>query len=315
MSATDEMNAATAADAPLSDIMLAMDVADTLRHNPELAALAGEARERQLVDRLRALYRGQGIDVSEMAVKDGLAALGESRFAYAPPKAGLAVALARLYVVRRKWLPATTAVVLMLIVFLSGYFLAWRPYRDAQIEQARIELAQTMPAEMDALYQTIFEETKIQQAANDAAAIRDRGKAAAAAGEREAATAAIADLTRIRDTLRQDYRLQIAGGRGVKWGFWTFPRVNSEATNYYLVVEALDPNGTPLSLPIRSEETGQVETVQRWGERVPEGVYRAVEADANDDGVIQHSLVGIKQFGFLDIDYVVQILGGEVTRW
>ncbi|MDO8359612.1 MAG: DUF6384 family protein [Devosia sp.] len=315
MSATDDMNAATATEAPLSGVMLAMDVADTLRHIPDVATIEGEARERQIINKLRALYRRQGIDVSETAVKDGLAALSENRFAYMPPKAGLAVALARLYVVRRKWLPATTAAALMLIIFLGGYFFIWRPYRDAQIELARVELAQTMPAEIDALYQTIFEETKIQQAANDAADIRDRGKAAAAAGEREAATAAIADLTRIRDTLRQDYRLQIAGGRGAKWGFWTFPRVNTEATNYYLVVEALDPNGTPLSLPIRNEETGQVETVQRWGVRVPEGVYRAVEADADDDGVIQHSLVGIKQFGFLETDYVVQILGGEVTRW
>lgn len=310
------MSAATAAGAPLSDVMLTMDVADTLRHYPDLATLEGEGRERQIIDNLRALYRRQGIDISDATLRDGLAAFGGSRFAYVPPRAGPAIALARLYVVRRKWLPATTAGALILIVFLGGYFLVWRPFRDAQIEQARIELAQTMPAEMDALYQTIFEETKIQQAANDAADIRDRGKAAAVAGEREAAAAAIADLTRIRDTLRQDYRLQIVGGRGgQKWGFWTFPKVNTEATNYYVVVEALDPSGTPLSLPIRNEETGRIETVQKWGERVPEEVYRAVEADANDDDVIQHNLVGIKQFGFLESDYVVQVLGGEVTRW
>ena len=49
--------------------------------------------------------------------------------------------------------------------------------------------------------------------------------------------------------------------------------------------------------------------------RVPEEVYRAVEADKQDDGIIQRNVVGLKQYGFLDVDYPVPVLGGAVTRW
>jgi hypothetical protein len=48
---------------------------------------------------------------------------------------------------------------------------------------------------------------------------------------------------------------------------------------------------------------------------VPEAVYRAVEADKTDDGIIQRNIMGIKQFGYLAPDYTVQVLGGAVTRW
>jgi len=82
------MSAATAEKAPLDDVMLAMDVVDTLRHNQDLVAreLAGEARETQLIDKLRQLYHQQGIEVSDAILKEGVAALSESRFVYTPPK-------------------------------------------------------------------------------------------------------------------------------------------------------------------------------------------------------------------------------------
>jgi hypothetical protein len=91
------MSAATAEKAPLNDVMLAMDVVDTLRHNQDLVAreLNGEAREAQLIERLRALYHQQGIDVSDAILREGVAALGESRFIYEPPKPSLGTALAR----------------------------------------------------------------------------------------------------------------------------------------------------------------------------------------------------------------------------
>jgi hypothetical protein len=311
------MSAATAEKAPLNDVMLAMDVVDTLRHNQNLVAreLSGETRETQLIDKLRELYHQQGIEVSDAILKEGVAALGESRFAYTPPAPGLGVTLARMYVARKRWLPATFALFLMLLIGLGGYFLVWAPYRAAQQEQIRIELAEKLPAEMDALYQTIFEETKVTQAADNAAEIRDRGKRAAGEGNRPAAEQAIADLTGIRDTLRQEYQLRVVSRDGVKSGFWTFPEINTDATNYYVVVEAIDAHGSALSLPILNEEDNKVETVNIWGIRVPESVYRAVEADKRDDGIIQRNVAGLKQFGFLEPDYLIQVLGGAGTRW
>ena len=308
---------ATAEKAPLDEVMLAMDVVDTLRHRQDLVEreLAGEAREKQLIDKLREIYHQQGIDVTDAVLMEGVKALAESRFVYAAPKPSLKVSLARLYVSRRKWGPASIAIALVLVIGLGGYFFAYRPFQEAQVEAKRIELAEKLPAEMDALYQTIFEETKVQQAANEAEALRDHGKTAAAEGNRAGAEQAITQLTALRDELRQEYQLKIVNREGLKTGFWTFPEINTAATNYYVVVEAVGTDGKTLTLPITNEENGQTESVAIWGVRVPESTYRAVEADKKDDGIVQRNVMGVKQYGFLDVDYVMPVLGGAVTRW
>ena len=305
------------ASAPLDDVMLAMDVVDTLRHQQDLVLreLGADAREAHLLAKLKEIYRGQGIDVPESVLREGVSALRESRFIYTPPKPGLATSLARLYVGRRRWGPVVVALVLTLLVGIGGYFLAYRPFQQSQIEAARVELAEGLPARMDALYEIIYTETKVQSAVVEAEALRARGKIAAAEGDRSGAERAIAALEDIRDRLRQEYSLRIVNRENQQTGFWTFPEINREATNYYVVVEALGPDGTALRLPIENEETGEVEVVDIWGVRVPEAVYRSVEADKRDDGIIQRNIVGIKQYGFVDVDYAVPVLGGAVTRW
>lgn len=308
---------ADAGTPPLDDVMLAMDVVDTLRHRQDLVVreLDADTREKQLLDKLREIYHDQGIEVPDHVLREGVSALNESRFTYTPPAPSLSTSLARLYVSRGKWGPAVIALGLVVLLGLAGYFLAYQPFQASQAANARLELAEKLPAEMDALYATIFNETKVQQAANDAEAIVARGKTAAAEGNREGALQAISELSAIRDQLRQRYSLRVVNRQGVQSGFWTFPEINTEATNYYIVVEAIGPEGETLSLPILNEENNQTETVDMWGMRVPESVYRSVEADKRDDGIIQRSIVGIKQEGFLEVDYTVPVLGGAVTRW
>jgi len=308
---------ATAEKAPLDEVMLAMDVVDTLRHRQDLVEreLAGDAREKQLIDKLRDIYHQQGIEVTDEVLREGVKALAESRFAYAPPKPSLSTTLARLYVSRRKWGPAALAIVLVLVVGLGGYFLAWQPFQAAQAEAARVELSEGLPRQMDALYQTIYEETKVQQAVTSADAIRTRGKAFATEGNRVGAQQAIADLTALRDRLRAEYTLKIYSKEGERSAFWRVPDLNPDATNYYLVVQAIGADGKALTLPITNEETGKTETVDIWGIRVPESTYRAVESDKRDDGIIERSTVGLKEYGFLDPDYVMSVQSGAVTKW
>jgi hypothetical protein len=297
--------------------MLAMDVVDTLRHSQDLAMreLDAGAREARLIARLREIYQQQGIEVSDAILKEGVAALDQSRFTYTPPKGGLGLELAKLYATRKRWGRWGSAVLLALLIGLGGYFGIYRPFRASQAEAARVELVQGLPAQMDMLYQTIFNETKVQSAVADADDIRARGKAAAKDGDRKTAENAVTSLTALRDLLRQEYTLKVVSRDGVKSGFWTFPKNNSEATNYYLVVEAVGADNAPLSLPVLNEETGKVETVSTWGIRVPDTVYNSVAADKADDGIIEHNIVGMKQFGFTDVDYTIPVLGGAVTRW
>ena len=297
--------------------MLAMDVVDTLRHRQDLAVreLGTDAKERQLIDKLRDIYHQQGIEVPDHILKEGVAALQESRFVYDPPPTGFGTNLARLYVSRKKWGKPVGAALIALLVLGVGYFGVWQPYQNSVAEAARIELAEGLPAQMDALYQTIFEETKVQQAVLDAEALRTHGKTYAAEGNREEAEKAVADLTALRDQLRLDYTLRVVNRAGVQSGFWTIPDVNTEATNYYIVVEALDADGQALNLPVLNEENGETEVVDTWGLRVPESVYDAVAADKQDDGIIQLNQVGRKSYGFLEVEYSLPVLGGAVTQW
>ncbi len=303
--------------APLDEVMLAMDVVDTLRHRQDLVTreLDGVAREKQLIERLRNIYHQQGIEVPDHILREGVSALAESRFTYVPPEPGFKTTLARLYVSRKRWGRPALAVLFGAITLGVLYFGVWQPIQNGQAEQARIELAETLPAQMDALYQSIYDETKVQQAVVQADALLARGKALAAEGNRDGAQDVIERLTGLRDQLRQQYSLRVVNRQNVQSGFWTFPEINTEATNYYIVVEALDPDGKALTLPILNEENGQTESVAMWGVRVPETVYNAVSADKLDDGIIQGNLVGRKSEGFLDVEYLMPVTGGAVTQW
>ncbi len=302
---------------PLDEVMLAMDVVDTLRHRQDLAVreLDAVSKEKQLIDKLRDIYQQQGIAVPDHILKEGVAALAESRFVYTPPKPGLKRTLAHAYVTRGRWGRMVGSILLAIAVLFAGYQFAYLPLKQASVETARLELAETLPAQMDALYHSIFEETKVQSAVGRAEEMRDRGKIAASEGDRSGAEAAIAALTDLRNTIRADYTLQIVNRENQQSGFWTFPEINTEATNYYIVVEAVDREGNPLELPILNEETGETDVVSTWGVRVPEGIYDSVASDKRDDGIIQRNIVGRKPYGYIEVDYVVPVLGGAVTRW
>lgn len=303
---------------PLDDVMLAMDVVDTLRHREDLVAreLSGADREAQLLRRLRDIYHQQGIEVPDQILKEGVAALSESRFVYTPPKPGFGLTLAKFYVSRKAWGPWFAGIALVLALGLGGYFFGYLPYKAAQAEAAQVELTKTLPGEMDSLVGTITAESRVPEAVTEADGLRDRGKTAASAGDRSGAVAAISALQTLLDKLRLDYTIQIVNRNGEKSGFWTFPDINAEATNFYLVVEALDTTtGKPLTLAIKNEENGKTEDVSVWGLRVPEETYRAVEADKRDDGIIENDVVGQKHAGYLDPDYAMKVLGGAVTRW
>ena len=98
-------------------------------------------------------------------------------------------------------------------------------------------------------------------------------------------------------------------------GVWRRPPGNSQARNYYLIVEAIAPDGRKLSLPVRNEETGATETVAKFGVRVPQRVFEAVAQDKRDDGIVQRNRFGVKRRGTLAVDYQMPFEGGFITKW
>ena len=71
----------------LDDVMMAMDVVDTLRHRTRIVdmELNESAREEQLVARLKEIYGAQGIEVPDRILKDGVKALALAAMATDTP--------------------------------------------------------------------------------------------------------------------------------------------------------------------------------------------------------------------------------------
>ncbi len=313
------MNAAAAETVrpPLDDVMLSMDVVDTLRHDERIALreLNDETRRQQLIERLRELYRGQGIEVPDHILEEGVRALEERRFAYEPPKESFQLKLARLYVTRWKWGRWVAAGAAGFLVLLVAGWYAWQSAYTWPRERARIELAERLPHELNTLYSTIDAETNSDTVLERAAALRDSGLAAAKAGQRPAAQKASDDLSAMLDELRLAYDVRIVSRPGELSGLWRIPKVNSNSRNYYLVVEAIDSSGHALARPVTNEENGKRETVSKWAVRVSKSVFDRVQADKLDDGIIQNAVIGVKKRGQLDIDWRVDTQGGALTKW
>lgn len=301
----------------LDDLMLAMDVVDTLRHQEAFVAreLDDESRERELTERLRKIYRDQGIEVPDAVIAEGVKALKDSRFVYTPPGSGLAVALARAWIARGRigvWLAGGLAALALLSA--GWYAMVVRPARiDA--ERARIELSTTLPKSLEAAFADAFAEAKQPAARTKADELVADGRRALAKSDAAGAQAAVAALTALSAELRLTYQLMIVSRPGEPSGIYRIPDRNTAARNYYLIVEAIGADGRPIELPVRNEETGTIEKVSKWGVRVDRATYDRVGADKNDDGVIQNRKIGEKKRGFLDVNYTVPTSGAAITRW
>ena len=300
---------AEAQSAKLDDIMLAMDVVDTLRHDRKITEreLAEGDREEDLIERLRVIYRNQGIDVPDEILRQGVKALREERFVYKPPRESLPVKLARLYVTRSRW--GKWALAAFAALAIGAGTLAWQGY------SRQVELTQTIPAAIERLSGDITREATADAVRTRVAALASDGRIAARDGKAEAARAAVTDLERLRDDIRTEYDVRIVSRPGESTGVWRRPRRNPNAMNYYLIVEAIGRDGRPLSRSVTSEEDGTTRVVTRWGIRVPESLYRVVEADKRDDGIVQNAILGRKQRGQLDPTWREALPGGAITSW
>lgn len=290
---------------PLDDVMLAMDVVDTLRRRERIVQreLDELGREEDLKERLKRIYGAQGIEVSDQVIEQGVAALKEERFTYRPPPDSFAIRLARLYVRRGVWgrwlaaLAGTGVLAATLYYFTILAPNAALPADLAQIHREVITLAQS----------------------DEAKAMADRfhhsGEAALSNADREGLKASITKLRDLRKGLEQEYSIRIVNRPGGHTGIWRVPDVNTGARNFYIIVEALDPSGRVLSLPIENEETRVIERVTQWGLRVDERTFRAVAADKQDDGIIERDRFGYKPRGQIKPSYEMPTTGGAITRW
>jgi hypothetical protein len=297
--------AGTTPQPPLDEVMLAMDVVDTLRRRQRLVEreLDAEGREEDLKERLRKIYAAQGIEVSDHVIEQGVAALKEERFVYRPPPDGLATKLARLYVNRGKWGKWVLGGLAVLILIGVGSYFAFVAPNAA------------LPQEITARHAQVVELARSGDARETAERYLNAGKAALRDGDSRAAKDALRSLTDLRTSLEQEYTLRIVNRPDERSGVWRIPDINTGARNFYIIVEAVDPSGKVLTVSVKNEETGKTVLVDRWGLRVDQNTFAAVARDKQDDGIIEKNRFGYKRRGYLVPQYEMPTTGGAITEW
>ena len=233
----------------LDDVMIAMDVVDTLRHREDLVAreLNEEGREGDLLARLRQIYRDQGIDVPDQVLAEGVKALKDSRFVYAPPPPSWKRTWLTWWVRRESYGKRLAIAAGAIAVLLVGYHLLVTRPAQLAAERERVEVTQTLPKQIRQAHADVLAVAADEAGKERAAALLTEGERAIRLGDREAMTKIGAELTALRNEVTREYTLTIVSRRGESTGVWRRPPHGSQARNYYLIVEALAPDGSKLS--------------------------------------------------------------------
>lgn len=301
----------------LDDVLLAMDVVDTLRHRERVVAheLDAEGREKELIDRLKEIYAAQGMDVPERILKEGVRALEEDRFVYTPPQNSFSVRLAKLYVSRGNWMAPLIGGAAVLTAIWGAYeFGVVRP-ADARAEKTRLLMSETLPAELEQALADVQAVSDDQEALEIASAYQLSGLAATKQNDEAGARRAIENLETLALDLAAAYDVRVVYTGGRESGRARTSIDDPSITNYYLIVEAISAAGDVLTVPVRSEETGQIDRVTMWGQRVSKADYDRIAADKMDDRIIQNDKIGEKPAGALVPEYSVSTPGGAILEW
>lgn len=317
MAATSTSPATAAAPAPLDDVMLAMDVVDSLRHADRLVEreLGTEERDRELKERLRRLYAAQGIDVPEHILEEGVQALREDRFTYRPAPGGLRRSLALVWVRRGRILKVMAIVLGLGAAGGAAWYFGVQLPEEQRIAAEQRDLAEILPQQVNRERDRVLALAREDKAKVDARRLAGEAEAALVAGDAQAARGKVGELTALRRRLEQSYVLRIVSRPGQQSGVWRVPRLNPQGRNYYVVVEAIDAKGQPVRVPVTSEEDNETAESDTFGIRVDERTFERVRADKQDDGIIQNNRFGEKRVGYLEPRYDFPTPGGVILDW
>jgi len=302
----------------LDDVLVAMDVVDTLRHRDLILQkeLDQDGREKQLIARLREIYSAQGIEVTDEVLLQGVQALEEQRFQYKPPAPSFGVTVAKLYVSRDKWWKPVAGAIAAVFAGLFAYQIG--VVQPAKASEARVALAlsETLPTQLQSAHAETLAASQSETANQLASTYLLDGQAAIQARNVKAAEAAIASLSQLKTDLAVSYDVRVVYGPGeARSGIFRIPDDTPNARNYYLIVEAIDPAGRLVNVEVESEEDRKTERVTRWAQRVSETAFNRIASDKQDDQIIQNAVIGGKVSGALSPTYSVETPGGAILEW
>ncbi len=294
---------------PLEDLMVAMDVVDTLRHREIMVdrELSADERREKLIEKLREIYASQGIEVTDEILNEGVRALEEERFVFTPTPNTFTTWLATLYVKRDKWLKPLVTFFSISIVAGAFYYMTF--IRPIQMEKANL------PIEIQKTYIDLVNNSTDMKATQIANILNDEAKNALENDDMTVAKEKLEALKTLLKNLKQSYTVRIVQGAGKRSGIWRVPPRSSYGKNYYIIVEAVNAQGENVHVQIRNEENDEIAYVKEWGIRVDEETFNRVAQDKADDGIIQDRVVGVKKPGYILPLYTVSTTGASITKW
>ena len=303
------MNQSTDNQAPLEDLMAAMDVVDTLRHQQGLAEreLDAQTRRDKLLKRLKELYSAQGIAVPEHVLQEGIEALEQERFQYQPVASSWRTRMAKVWVSRGRWGKPLGFLGVVGSLFL-GYFFVAEVLPEKRLQAALPQKIERSLTQIEKIAKNPDLVTEAQQNAEIARLAIDNGNYDKAEG---LATSMVAAA----EAMAQEYTLRVISKPNKSSGVWRIPDNNPNSRNYYLIIEALDRNNNVLELEILNQENNKRVRTKQWGLRVNQQTFNQIAADKQDDGIIQNNQVGKKQVGFLKPSFSIPTTGATITKW
>lgn len=295
--------------APLEDIMTAMDVVDTLRHDQTIAEreLDGDERRRRLLERLRKMYAAQGIDVPDHVLEQGIDALEQERFKYQSVESSWRTKLAHVWVSRARWGKPIGFLAIVASVFYGYYF-----FSDVLPERT---LRAGLPTQVQNTFSSIIAVAKKPEVVERAKVSSENAYRAIDEEDFETAQAIVANMQTVKSQLSLEYDIRIISRPNQNSGIWRNPPNNPNGKNYYLIVEAIDKDNRVLALSILNQENNRTVRKKQWGLRVSEETFYKVAADKRDDGIIQSNNVGVKAAGYLKPVFSIPTSGATIAEW
>jgi len=301
----------------LDDVMLAMDVVDTLRHEQNLLTrdLNVEDRRAALIERLRGIYEAQGIEVPDAVLMDGVMALEEERFKFVPAKPGFGTKLAHIYIGRKKWLPLVYS--LMAVIF-GAWAINYAAFvRPGQAETRRVSslLDEALPKRLEDFKTRALGTNPQTDVAVRINNLANETETALQAKDVDLAQTRLNNLGDLTKTLEQSYELRVVNKEREPSGVFLTPKSGGDIRNYYLIVQPIDGAGEIIRVLIEDEEYRKTIWSSKFGVRVPVDVFNAVAADKSDDLIIQNDILGRKEIGALEAGFNFERPGGYITDW
>ena len=302
-------NTVTKPETQLEDVMAAMDVVDTLRHEQGIAERELDAGDRRLrlLERLRQLYQAQGIDVPDHILEEGIDALEQERFEYSPIDPSWKTKLAHIWVSRGRWGKPVGFFTLLCIVFAAIYYVLEVMPSD--------RLRAALPDRVDSYLTQIKSGANSNQVIATAESQAQAAQRAISNDDYQQASSLVEQLESMANRLQAEYEIRVVSRIDENSGVWRIPPNNPDVRNFYIIVEAIAYGGTVMSVDVLNEENNQRELVEVWGLRVSESTFYKIAADKQDDGIIQDNVVGQKKRGDLEPTFLIKTTGATITEW